>query len=204
MSEHPAPQPLPPAAPSTSRRATPDPTGPTPPTRELLHHRRIDLHGYRRSDGCYDIEGELRDTKTYDRAGHAGLRAAGEPIHQMRLRLSVDRGFRIVDAHAESLAVPYPGFCETIAPVYQQLIGMTIQAGFMRDIRTLFGGVQGCTHLTELIGCVATAAFQTLSDELAPSDTAQPFQLDGCHALRTDGAAVQMFYPRWFRHLPQS
>jgi len=25
----------------------------------------------------------------------------------------------------------------------------------------------------------------------------KPFQLDKCHALRTDGGAVAQFYPRW-------
>jgi len=34
--------------------------------------------------------------------------------------------------------------------------------------------------------------------EDSASDT-EPFQIDRCHALRSDGPVVQMFYPRWHR-----
>jgi len=27
----------------------------------------------------------------------------------------------------------------------------------------------------------------------------QPFQIDRCHALRADGEAVRIHYPRWYR-----
>ena len=37
----------------------------TPVERELLHLRDIELRGWQRSDGLYDIEAHLLDTKTY-------------------------------------------------------------------------------------------------------------------------------------------
>src|SRR6185312_16171165 len=55
-----------------------------PPERELLHSRDIVLRGYRRSDGLYDIEAHLTDTKTYGSANRdRGYIEAGEPIHGM-------------------------------------------------------------------------------------------------------------------------
>jgi hypothetical protein len=36
-----------------------------PASRDPIHDRRIDCRGYRRSDGLWDIEGHLTDTKTY-------------------------------------------------------------------------------------------------------------------------------------------
>lgn len=167
--------------------------------RELLHTRRIELTGYKRADGLYDIEGHLKDTKTYDRDSAGVVRRAGEAIHEMRLRITVNLDFVIVDAHAESTVVPYPGYCDVIGPEYKQLIGLTLKPGFTRETRRLFGGVNGCTHLTELIGGVATAAFQTMSEQINAANDTQPFQLDGCHALATDGEAVRKFYPKWFR-----
>ncbi|SAK69270.1 hypothetical protein AWB81_02966 [Caballeronia arationis] len=167
--------------------------------RELLHTRRVELRGYKRKDGLYDIEGHLVDTKTYDRVSHGVTRSAGDPIHEMSLCLTVSTAFLIVGARAESTVVPYAGFCERVAPDYRKLIGMTISAGFMREVRGLFGGANGCSHLTELIGAVATAAFQTMSEEINASTDRQPFQLDGCHALRTEGDAVRLFYPKWYR-----
>ena len=69
--------------------------------------------------------------------------------------------------------------------------------------RQRLGGILGCTHLTELAQVLPTAAVQAYAGEVirhvrrATSDTETPFQLDRCHALRTDGAAVAKYYPRW-------
>ena len=51
-----------------------------PEARERLHTRSIEINGYRRSDGLYDIEAHLTDTKTfgqsnYDRGYHRSRRA---------------------------------------------------------------------------------------------------------------------------------
>lgn len=44
-------------------------------TREELHFRRIDMRGYRRSDGRYEIEGRVIDRKPHDFASASGGRA---------------------------------------------------------------------------------------------------------------------------------
>ena len=31
----------------------------------------------------------------------------------------------------------------------------------------------------------------------------QPFQIDRCHALRSDGEVVRLHYPRWYRPVAQ-
>ena len=62
-----------------------------PQERELLHSRDIVLRGYRRADGLYDIEAQLTDTKSYGFGNRdRGYIEAGEPIHGMWLRLTVD------------------------------------------------------------------------------------------------------------------
>jgi hypothetical protein len=167
--------------------------------REPLHTRQITLQGFRRKDGLYDIEGHLRDTKSYDRASHGVFVKAGEPVHEMILRITIGIDFVIRDAQAQSVVVPYAGHCDAITPTYAKLKGMKLEPGFMREIKQLFGATRGCTHLTELIGAVATAAFQTMSEEINSSGQVRPFQLDGCHALRTDGVIVKAFHPRWMR-----
>ena len=60
--------------------------------RELLHNRQVELRGYKREDGLYDIEGHLVDTKAIDFKLAAGLRPAGQPIHDMWLRITIDPG----------------------------------------------------------------------------------------------------------------
>ena len=75
-------------------------------------------------------------------------------------------GFNIVDACASSEAVPYPGGCETIAPAYRKLIGLNLVKDFRKNVRALFGGVRGCTHITEMLGGMPTAAIQTFAGEM--------------------------------------
>lgn len=167
--------------------------------RELLHERRITIRGYRRDDGLYDIEGHLSDTKTHDIPLAAGIRFSGQPIHSMWLRLTIDLALNIVDAEAASDAVPYAGYCDEINASYKKLIGLTIRSGFSGNVRDLLGGTRGCTHMTELVDTVATAAFQTIAFEHKPADSNAHFQLDKCHALAAEGEVVAKYYPRWHK-----
>lgn len=167
--------------------------------RQPLHARDITVRGYRRTDGLYDVEGHLTDVKTRDLGLAAGVRKAGEPIHEMWLRITVDKRLNIVAAEAQSDAMPYRGHCDRITPDYQKLVGMSLSPGFAGKVREMFGGIRGCTHITELIGSVATTAYQTLAGEVKLPDEMKPFQLDKCHALVTDGPVVATYYPKWYR-----
>ena len=170
---------------------------PTTP-RTLLHRRHITVEGYAREDGLYDIEGHLVDVKGYAFPVSDGVKPAGEPIHDMWLRIAVDADLVIREAEASTVARPYPGACEKITPSYGALKGLRIAPGFTRAVKERFGGVRGCTHLTELIGTLATVAFQTRYGAAETETEQKPPHLDGCHALDTRGAVVARFYPRWF------
>ena len=126
--------------------------------RELTHTRRVRYEGYKRADGLWDIEAHLTDVKNHDYRLKTGVRRAGQPVHEMWLRVTIDRGFTIRDAMAASDAVPYPGGCETIAPAYERLVGLSLIKDFRRKTRELLGGVRGCTHLTEMLAGLPTAA----------------------------------------------
>jgi hypothetical protein len=74
---------------------------PPPGDREKLHSRLYDLSGYRRADGLWDIEGRLTDTKTYDFPNeYRGSIGAGEALHDMWLRLTIDEDFKVHDVEA--------------------------------------------------------------------------------------------------------
>jgi hypothetical protein len=166
--------------------------------REALHRRSIEIRGYKRDDGHYDVEGHLVDTKDFDFKLAAGVRPAGRPIHEMWLRITVDRNLVIIDADAATDAMPYVGACDVITPDYRKLVGLAIRPGYHQKLKELFGGVRGCTHITELAGSLATAAFQTLAGQRVQPAEQRPFQLDKCHALAADGAAVARYYPKWY------
>lgn len=169
--------------------------------RRRIHTRHIILEGWKRDDGLWDIEARLIDVKDHDYVLASGLRRRGDPVHDMWVRVTIDRGFNVVDAEAASDAVPYPGGCDTIAPAYRQLRGLNLVRGFRATVAEMFEGTSGCSHLTELLLSLPTAAIQTFASEQRDNEDLQgkPFQLDSCHALETSSETVRKFYPRWYR-----
>ncbi|MBL8351278.1 MAG: DUF2889 domain-containing protein [Burkholderiaceae bacterium] len=175
---------------------------PLPPpacTREASHQRSITINAYARSDGLWDIEGQLTDAWSAPIPKADGLLPAGEPMHAMWLRLTVDRTATIVAVQAVTDAGPYGGACGAIAPDYAQLVGVRIARGYRDAIRRLFGRTAGCTHMNELAGAMGSAALQALWNELTQDPDEKPFSIDGCHALKSSGPQVARFFPRWFR-----
>jgi len=177
---------------------------PLPPPirpRRKVHTRQITIEGYRRDDGMLELDACLRDTKDVDYVLASGVRRAGDPVHEMHLRVTLDASFVIIDAEARSERVPYEGSCDTIAPVYKQLIGLSLVRGFRRTVGEMFADVRGCSHLTELLLSLPTAAVQTAATFRRDNEDSgeKPFQLDRCHALETSGEAVRKYYPKWYR-----
>lgn len=168
-------------------------------SRTKIHTRNIEINGYKRSDGLWDIEGHLTDIRTHDIPLRTGTRLAGQPLHEMVVCFTVDDELIIHAVTAETRASPYPGTCENITPEYGKLVRQSIQAGFRREVVRLFGGLKGCTHITELLGAMATAAVQTVGPEVEQKSDERPGKLDGCHALDTAGPVVAHYYPRWHR-----
>lgn len=173
--------------------------------RALKHTRAIQVEAFARDDGLWDLDAHISDVKTCDAMLTSGVRPAGAPMHDLWLRVTIDTQFAIVAAEAASDAVPYPGYCDTIAPAYRQLIGLNLIKGFRRALNACLGGVLGCAHLTELALVLPTVAIQAFAGEVfdphqggnAGGQEHKPFQLDRCHALRSDGTAVAKYYPRW-------
>lgn len=173
--------------------------------RVLKHTRSIVAQAYERADGLWDIDAQITDTKTRDTSLASGIRASGDPIHNLSLRITIDTQLNIVDADAVSDAVPYPGYCNTIGPAYKKLIGLNLMRGFRHEVKQRLEGIAGCTHLTEMASVLPTAAIQAFAGDVLPtrdgsaedSEEHAPFQLNRCHALRFDGPAVEKYYPRW-------
>src|SRR5690606_12405498 len=66
--------------PTSTDRSRPMPLSP-PVEREPIHIRTVTCRGYRRSDGLWDIEGHLVDTKAYlFESRWRGTLAPGEPV----------------------------------------------------------------------------------------------------------------------------
>ena len=169
--------------------------------RRRLHARRVSYEGFERADGLIDIEARLTDTKDQDLTLLSGVRPAGEPVHDMWVRVTIDRTFTIRALEACTDRMPYPGDCDRIHPDYGELVGANLMDGFRKRLHDTLGGVRGCTHVTELLAYLPTAAVQTFSGLGKREDegAGKPFQLDRCHALDTSADAVRRYYPKWYR-----
>ena len=135
---------------------------PAPAPRRHLHTRTIACEGYERDDGLFDIEARMLDTKTYAiDEPYRGRREAGAPVHDMQLRLTIDRAMAVRDIEVATNDAPYDA-CFTVAPAYRKLVGARIGGGWRRAVSDAVGGTAGCTHLRELLLPAATVAFQTM------------------------------------------
>lgn len=177
------------------------PLSPAPVARQRLHVRSIQLYGFKREDGLWDVEARLTDVKDHDYPLSSGLRPAGEPVHDMWVRVTIDREFNILAAETRTDGMPYVGQCDRINADYDRLVGLNLFHGFRRAVRERFGDVKGCSHLTELVMVLPTAAIQTFASEMKDNEDHghKPYQLDRCHALESTSETVQRYYPRWFR-----
>jgi hypothetical protein len=171
-----------------------------PDPRERLHSRTASFEGFLRADGMFDIEARLTDVKDHDYALLSGVRPAGEPVHDMHVRVTIDRAFLIHAIEVKARWVPYPGGCDRIEAAYGKLVGANLVDGFRKALYEALGGVHGCTHITELLSYLPTAAVQTFAG-LTREDAGnhKPFQLDRCHALETSSETVRRYYPKWYR-----
>ena len=135
--------------------------------REAVHKRQINCNGFVRADGLYDIEAELTDHKTYDfPSDFRGTVTPDLAVHHMVLRITIDRDRVIQHAKAITITGPY-AICPTANAVFDNLVGLQIGPGWRRKVQAAIGGRHGCTHITELLGPVATIAYQTLYGEEA-------------------------------------
>ncbi|MGF1561379.1 MAG: DUF2889 domain-containing protein [Geminicoccaceae bacterium] len=175
---------------------------PPPVAREPIHNRTVVCHGYRRADGLWDIEGRITDIKAYPFANaYRGTIEPGDPLHDMTIRLTLDDDLNVIDVAASSDRTPY-ALCPAIAPAFRKLIGLRIGPGWRRALRDRVGGVHGCTHMVELLGPIATTAFQTIAPlrkrGLEPEPDKPPAILNTCHALASDSEIVRLEWPRWY------
>ncbi len=185
-----------------------------PTQRKKVHAREVKCEVFERDDGLWDVEGHMTDIKPFDwpNRDRGGIIPAGEPLHGMSLRLTMDLDFKI---HAVEAVIDYAPhqLCGDIVDVFKQLEGATIGRGWSKLIKERFSGVKGCTHLRELLGPIATSAFQGLfkprrDRDRAPQETREEETrllvgsvevLNTCHAWDTRGPIVKDFWPQYYQ-----
>ena len=176
-----------------------------PVRRQHLHTREILCRGFKREDGLWDIEAKLADTKTYafDNADRGGI-SAGEPVHAMAVRLTVDDALVVRDIEVSSDSAPF-SICGGATDGYRALKGLSIGRGWKKSVIGLVGAIKGCTHITDLIvGPLAVAAFHTVHSareklgQPGEDGKTRPALIDSCHAFAGDSPVVKRRWPAFY------
>lgn len=174
---------------------------PEPAPRDAVHTRSIVCRSFRRHDGLVEVDGRFIDTRPfrYD-SPWRGECQPGEALHNMQLRLTLDRQRTIVALVSAMPSTPYAG-CAEVNPNFQSLVGLSVARGFRKALRERLDGVAGCTHVVALLDAMSAAAVQSFASIAnAPRAPGQPepvriWRLDAllntCWSYREDGPVVQ-------------
>lgn len=172
-------------------------------TREILHTRQIVMQGIRRSDGLYEVEGRLIDTKPNPfRAACAETDVpAGDPIHDMGVVLVFDDKMIVRDLRTFTNAAPYD-ICPLAGASLRAIIGLSMTRGWGAAVKAALAHADNCTHLVGLLGPMATTAFQSLSADRpgrakAMDADGRPFKIDSCYAYGAQRSVVERVWPEF-------
>ncbi|MFJ4048924.1 MULTISPECIES: DUF2889 domain-containing protein [Pseudomonas] len=177
----------------------------TAASRREIHHRAIDMRVYSRDDGLFDVEARLQDRKPFplQRPLNPEPIAAGDALHDLRLRFTVgnDCVIRAIEAAAE--ATPY-SICRGAEASLGVLVGEQIGPGWSRRVKAHLRGTRSCTHLMELLIPMATATLQGLRalDEgrnQRRDAQGKPPQMDTCYAYSSQREVVRTLWPEHYR-----
>lgn len=172
-----------------------------PARRVIAHQRTVNCNGYQREDGLWDIEGHMQDVKSkpIDNPERGGYVAAGEPFHNLGLRITIDQTLLIHSVEAYIDASPFR-MCPGVVGVFKKLEGTRIGPGWQRQSKELLGGVQGCTHLSELLMPIATTAVQTLwpSAKADVMKLGAQVMLNTCRTWAQDSEVIKTYLPELY------
>ena len=175
---------------------------PSTTEREELHHRTISMKVFRRKDGLYDVEAHLVDTKpfAFERVNRPDLLPAGQPLHDLWVRLVLDDEHTLHAVEAASDTTPF-AICPKAGASLSVLVGERIGKGWSKVVRERLQRVDNCTHLVELLMPMATTALMGTrgAKPIAVRFLAgtRPSQLDTCYAWSTEREMVVNAWPEY-------
>lgn len=170
-------------------------------TREELHCRRIEMRGWRRSDGLFEVEGHLVDTKPHDFVPLRGgtLVEAGQPVHDLGVRITFDEQLVVKVVETFTKAAPY-NICPEGGLALQGLVGLRMSNGWSAAVRSKLARSDSCTHLRELLVPMATVVHQSMSYRLRGQperldSQGKPVRIDSCYAYGVNRELVLSLWP---------
>ena len=132
--------------------------GPEP---EPVHVRTIEIRVFDDGDQV-ELNGRLRDERPW-----ADGERKPRSIHDMELRLKVDRSSLTIVAVSTTMHAYPHAECPTIEAAFDGLVGLSIARGYTRAVQERFGRQAGCSHLEFLARSLGPAVIQALPSSAA-------------------------------------
>ena len=122
---------------------------PKPEKRAHIQTREISVYAFRREDGQWNSEGQLKDSAAIDIPNVFNKRVpAKTTIHDMKIRSTLD-----MESH------PY-AICPLVLPSFKKLRAEAIAPGWNSKLKRVLGGVKGCIHIVDLLWPMGTIGFK--------------------------------------------
>ena len=168
---------------------------PKPEKRAHIQTREISVYAFRREDGQWNSEGQLKDSAAIDIPNVFNKRVpAKTTIHDMKIRSTLD-----MESH------PY-AICPLVLPSFKKLKAEAIAPGWNSKLKRVLGGVKGCIHIVDLLWPMGTIGFKTVQREAITKSTSKTKQTDfspnqgnSCQALSSTGPIVKKQQPDLYR-----
>jgi Protein of unknown function (DUF2889) len=171
-----------------------------PSPRRPVHHRTIEMQAFSRGDGLFDVEARLIDRKPFDYVRPSSEKPvpAGQPLHDLWLRLTLDTEFTVCAIEASSDVTPW-ALCREAEATLQVLVGERIARGWSSKVKERLRGAAGCTHLMEMLVTVGTTALQGIRGSDPSRRLTAEGKLDTCFAYGRQRSVVKMLWPEHHR-----
>jgi hypothetical protein len=161
------------------------------------------MRAYARDDGLYDVEAHLVDRKpfTHKRFSSEEYTPAGEPIHDLRVRITLDGDYVVQQIEAAADVTPF-SICKEAESTLSVLVGERIARGWSSVVKERLRGSASCNHLMEVLIPLATTAMQGIVSLNSQGNGHKlnsegvPVKIDSCYAYGRQRDVVQRLWPQ--------
>jgi len=175
-------------------------------SRREIHQRVIDMKAYARDDGLFDVEAHLVDVKpfTHKRFSCNEPTPAGQPIHDLWVRITLDGDYVVQKIEAAADVTPF-AICKEAEATLSVLVGERLARGWSSVVKERLRGSASCNHLMEVLIPLATTAIQGIVSLNSQGNGHKlnakgvPVKIDSCYAYGRQREAVKRLWPQHYQ-----
>ncbi|HPS56913.1 MAG TPA: DUF2889 domain-containing protein [Spirochaetota bacterium] len=170
---------------------------------EAAHTRDMTFKTYKSGESHMITQCRLTDARLKDYYKLTGEKVGSGTLHDMEVVLLIKTPSLVIeDIEVAMMSVPRSD-CNNVTKSLEPLIGLSVTRGFTANVRSLCGGIKGCTHLVTLLTAAGPAIVQGYlavsyqkqtgekSDRSKKGSGMLSYLKNTCYAWREDGDACR-------------